>query len=169
MPGISAVSPPISAQPARSQPAAMPLITRARGRDVELAARVVIEEEERLGAQREDVVHAHGDEIDADRIVAVELESELQFRAHAVGAGDQHRLPITFRHFEQRAEAADAGEHAGSHRALRVRLDPFDERIAGIDVDARVAIREGIWQSVQSIRKSRRRGVALLRYASDTW
>ena len=29
MPGISAVSPPISAQPACSQPAAMPLITSA--------------------------------------------------------------------------------------------------------------------------------------------
>ena len=64
------------------------------GRDVELAARVVVEEEERLGALREDVVDAHRDEIDADRVVAVELERELQLGADAVGAGDQHRLAV---------------------------------------------------------------------------
>ena len=73
MPGISAVSPPISAQPACSQPAAMPLTTVGGDVDVELAAGEVVEEEERLGALHEDVVDAHRHEIDADRVVAVEL------------------------------------------------------------------------------------------------
>jgi hypothetical protein len=113
-----------------------------RSLDVELAARVVIEEEKRLGAEREDVVHAHRDEIDADRVVAVELEGELQLRSDAVGARHEHRLLIAFRHFEERAEAADAREHAGAHRAARVRLDAIDERVARVDVDAGVAVRE---------------------------
>ena len=96
----------------------MPLTTSLAVVDVELAAREVIEEEKRLGAEREDVVDAHRDEIDADGVVAVELERELELGADAVGAGDQHRLAIAFGQLEQRAEAADAGEHAGAHRAL---------------------------------------------------
>ena len=40
------------------------------------------------------------------------FEGEPQLGAHAVGAGDQHRLAEAFRHLEQGAEAADAAEHA---------------------------------------------------------
>ena len=112
------------------------------GRDIEPAARVIIEEEERLGAEREDVVHAHRDEIDADRVVAVELEGELQLRSDTVGAGYEHGLAITLRHLEQRTEAADAREDTRTKRAFRERLDAFDELVARVDVDSRVAISE---------------------------
>src|SRR4029079_803200 len=44
--------------------------------DVELAARVVIEEEQRLRALHEYIVDAHCHEIDADRVVTVERERE---------------------------------------------------------------------------------------------
>ncbi len=58
------------------------------GRDfvVELAAGEVIEEEERLGALAQHVVHAHGDEIDAHRVMTVQREGKLQLGAEAVGA-----------------------------------------------------------------------------------
>ncbi len=108
--------------------------------DVEALAHEVVEEEERLGALHQDVVDAHRDEIDADRVVPVEREGELQLRADAVGAGDQHRLPVALRKLDQRAEAADAGEHFGPHRPGGERLDALDERVAGVDVDAGVAI-----------------------------
>ena len=36
------------------------------GRDVELAGGEIVEEEQRLGALHDDVVDAHGDEVDAD-------------------------------------------------------------------------------------------------------
>ena len=39
-------------------------------RDVEPLADVVVEEEQRLGALHQDVVDAHRDEVDADRVVA---------------------------------------------------------------------------------------------------
>jgi hypothetical protein len=42
-----------------------------------------------------------------------ELEGQLELGADAVGAGHQHRLAEFLRHFEQRAEAADAGQHLG--------------------------------------------------------
>ena len=79
--------------------------------DVEALADEVVEEEQRLGALHQDVVDAHRDEIDADRVVPVERERELQLRADAVGAGDEHRLAVALRQLDQRAESADAGEH----------------------------------------------------------
>ena len=57
--------------------------------------------------------------------------------------GDEHRLAEALADLDQRAEAADAGEHFGPHRALGERLDALDQRVAGVDVDAGVAIGEG--------------------------
>src|SRR5260221_9412541 len=42
---------------------------------------------------------------------------------HAVGARDQHRLAKALADLDQRAEAADAGQHLGAHRAFRVGLE----------------------------------------------
>jgi hypothetical protein len=121
----------------------MPCTTEAATADVELAAREVVEEEDRLGAEHEDVVHAHRDEVDADGVVLLQAEGELQLRAYAVGARDHHRLAVLLRHFDQRAESADAAEDLGAHRAFREGLDALDEGVARIDVHAGVAIGEG--------------------------
>jgi hypothetical protein len=110
--------------------------------DVQLPARVVVEEEQRLGALHEDVVDAHRDQVLADRVVPAERERELELGADAVGAGDQHRLAEALADLDERAEAADAGEHLRAHRALRVRLDALDQRVARVDVDAGVSVRE---------------------------
>src|SRR5581483_10103779 len=60
------------------------------------------------------------------------------------GAHHQHRLPVPLRDLEEPAEAADAGEHLRPRGAARVRLDPLDERVALVDVDAGIAIREAL-------------------------
>ena len=116
MPGISAVSPPIRAQPACLQPSAMPATTARAVCDVELAGGEVVEEEQRLGALRQQVVDAHGDEIDADGVVPAGLDGDLQLGADAVVGGDQDRVleagPLEI---EQRAEAAEVG--IGARRA----------------------------------------------------
>ena len=113
MPGISAVSPPTSAQPACRQPSAMPAITRAAIADVELAGGEIVEEEQRLGALREQVVDAHGDEVDADGVVPAGLDGDLELGADAVGGGDEDRVREAGRlEIEQRAEAAEVGVRA---------------------------------------------------------
>ncbi len=140
--GISAVSPPISAQPASSQPRAMPFDHGRRRIHIEPAAGEVIEEEQRLGTLYQDVIDAHRHQVLADRVVAVPLEGQLELGADAVGARHQHRFAIFLRKLEQRAEAADAGQHFRPHGAPGGRLDAFDQRIAGIDIDAGVAIGE---------------------------
>jgi hypothetical protein len=85
------------------------------GVHVQLAAGEVVEEEQRLGALHQHVVDAHGHQVDADRVVHVPLEGQLELGADAVGAAHQHRLLVALGHLEQRAEAADAGQHAFAH------------------------------------------------------
>ncbi len=68
--------------------------------------------------------------------------ASVELGADAVGAGDEHRLAEPLADLDQRAEAADAGEHLRAHRAPGVGLDALDERVARVDVDAGVAVGE---------------------------
>ena len=97
------------------------------GRDVlgvDLARGEVVEHEEGLGADADQVVHAHGDQVDADRLVTAGGASHHQLRAHPVGRGHQHG-PGEAVHVEgelapeaadarhERAQAVDGGVPGG--------------------------------------------------------
>ena len=113
--------------------------------DVQPPARVVVEEPQRLRAGDEDVVDAHGDQVDADRVVAAELDGQPELGADAVRPGDEHRLAVAIEgQLEQAAEAADAAEHASASGACDERRDALDQGVAGGDVDAGVGIREPV-------------------------
>ena len=56
------------------------------GCHVELSAGEVVKKEQWFGTLHQDVVHAHRDQIDTDRIVSVQLKRELELGADAVGA-----------------------------------------------------------------------------------
>ncbi len=94
MPGISAVSPPISAQPLLRQPRAIPSTTSAATSGVQLADRKVVEEEQRPGALHGDVVDAVVHQVLADRGVPSRHERDFELGAHAVRRTDQHRLLV---------------------------------------------------------------------------
>ena len=66
---------------------------------VELAGGEIVEEEQRLGALHDEVVDAHRDEVDADRVVHAGLDGDLELGADAVGGRDQDRIlkPAAFR------------------------------------------------------------------------
>ena len=113
----------------------------ARHREIELAGGEIIEEEQRLGALHDQVVDAHGDEVDADGLVPPGLDGDLDLGADAVVGGDQHRVAKAGRlQVEQRAEAAEIGACARPRRRPGQRLDRLDKRIARIDVDAGLGI-----------------------------
>jgi hypothetical protein len=59
----------------------------SRGVDLQLAAREIVEEKQRLGALHHEVVDAHGNEIDADRGVAARVDGDLELCADAVVRG----------------------------------------------------------------------------------
>ena len=117
MPGISAVSPPISAQPAWRQPSAIAGDHPLGDAAVELAGGEIIEEEERLGALDDEIVGAHRDQIDADAVVAVVIDRELELGADAVIGRDQQRIAIARR--LEVEEAAEAAERRRRRRAAR--------------------------------------------------
>ena len=113
---------------------------------IELAGREIVEEEQRLRALDDEVVDAHGNEIDADRVVIVRVDGDLELRADAVVGGDEHRIgEARGLQVEQAAEAADLAVRAWTARRTDSRLDLLDEQVAGIDIDARVAIGQTVF------------------------
>ena len=89
-----------------------------------------------------DVVGTHGHEVDTDGPVAARIDRQAQLRADTVRAGDQHGLLVARRQLHKRAEAADAGQDLRALRSLDDGFDALDELVAGVDVDARIAVGE---------------------------
>ena len=108
--------------------------------DVELAGGEVVEEEERARAAGDDVVHAHADEVEADRVVDAGGEGDLELRPDAVGAAHEDGLLDVGGDAAEPGEAADVADHLGDAGHLRERLDALDELVARVDVDAGVTV-----------------------------
>ena len=87
---------------------------------LELADGHVVEEEQRLGAGCEDVVGAHGHQVDAHRVVLSEHLGDLELGAHAVGAAHEQRVGHVLRRRdgEQAAESADVADDLGTVRLV---------------------------------------------------
>jgi hypothetical protein len=107
-----------------------------------MAGSEVVEEEQRLCPAHHQVVHAHGHEIDANRVVLAHEKGQLQLGAHAVGAGHQQRVLVVLGQRAQASEAAEISQDLGPHGALHVSLDAFNQRVARVDVDAGIAVGE---------------------------
>ncbi len=115
----------------------MPATTCRADRRVELAAGKIVEEKQWLGALHDKIVDRHGDQIDADRVVAGGLDRDLDLGADAVGGGHQDRIgKAGGLEVEQAAKAADFGAGAWARRQAHQRLDQFHHAVAGIDIDA---------------------------------
>ena len=106
MPGISAVSPPINAQPDCTQPSEIPLTIASIFSGIDFAASQIIEEKQRLCALNDNIVHTHGNGVDPDRIMLIHGKSDFQLRAYAIRTRNEYRLLIfIFVQAEQPAEA----------------------------------------------------------------
>ncbi len=111
------------------------------GRHIQAAGREIVEEEQRLGTLDDEIVHAHGDEIDAHRVMQPVVDGDLELGAHAIGGRDQHGVGEARRaKIEQSAETAQAAEDAGPAGGARQRLDRLDQRIPRLDIDAGLRI-----------------------------
>jgi hypothetical protein len=111
------------------------------GGGVELSRREIIEEEEGLGTLHDEIVDAHRDEVDADRVEDTRVDGDLEFRPDAVGRSDQNRVGVAgLGEIEEAAEAAELGIGARPARRLDQRLDRLDQCGAGVDVDAGLGV-----------------------------
>mgnify|MGYP002416089685 CR=1 FL=1 len=104
-------------------------------RDV-AAAGDVIQEDQRLCTSADDIVDAHGHAVNADGVVLVHEDGQLDLGAAAVGAGNQHRLFHAGGQTKAAAEAAyvvQAALVAGSGYML---FHQLHRPVAGGDVHA---------------------------------
>jgi hypothetical protein len=116
----------------------MPLTMATPLFGIELAGGEIVEEEQRLGALHDKVVDAHGDQVDADRVVPAGVDGDFQLGADAVIGRDQNRVgEAGGLEVEQPAETADLAIGARPARGPHQRLDLLDHQVAGVDVDAR--------------------------------
>ena len=146
MPGISAVSPPMSAQPLAAQPRAIPEITlRLRSMACQLAWwQGSPRKKQRLRALHRNVVHAVIDQVFTHGVMAVRGERDFELGANAIDRADQHRLT----HLRQREAAAEGVNNVGKdafwckvERAI-LRMAPT-ARFGFVDIDANVLIGNG--------------------------
>jgi hypothetical protein len=108
--------------------------------DVEAPGGEVVEEEERPGARGEDVVDAHGHEIDAHGVVAVGGEGHAELRPDPVGARDQDRIGQSLGDPTETGETAETVEDLGDPGAGSQGLDAIHQRVARGDAHARVVV-----------------------------
>ena len=73
-------------------------------------------------------------------------DGDLELGADAVGRRHQDRILVARRlEIEERAEAAEPRLRSRARRRLGKRLDRLDQRIAGIDVDAGIAVASALY------------------------
>jgi len=97
----------------------------------------VVEEEKRFSALNDDVVNAHGDQVNADSVVTIKFERQLQLGADSVCRGNQNRgLVFILVQGKETAEATDVGENFGAVGRLDQGLDDVDKTITGFDIYA---------------------------------
>ena len=105
----------------------------------ETTGREVVEKEERPRACDEDVVHTHRDAVDADGVVAIGGEGDLQLGADAVGARNKARAAwgVTgLGEIKDGAESAEPAYGARNPGRGRERANLTNHLVARVDVHA---------------------------------
>jgi hypothetical protein len=89
------------------------------------------------------VVHAHGDQVNADGVVHGPFKGQFEFGAHTVGAADQNRLFVAFGYFKQGTKAANTCQHAFAHGFFGQRFDALNQCVTRVDVDTSIFVGKG--------------------------
>ena len=100
-----------------------------------LAAGDVIEEEQWLRTTADDIVHTHRDAVDADGVILLHQEGDLQLRSDTIGTGYENRVLVALRKLEQTTEAAETGCHTLGHGSCNVLLHQLYGLVAGRDIN----------------------------------
>lgn len=105
-----------------------------------LADSDVILQEQWLRTAHHQVIHAHGDKVNADRVVDPQLLGNHQLRSHTVRTCGKQRL-LVLPQREQTGETAQPPAHLRPRRPLGVRREQFHSLIPSLDINAGGGIR----------------------------
>ena len=114
----------------------------------ELAARDQVEEECRPAAGRQDVVDAHGNEVDAKPVQPSGRAAEQHLGADPVASGGQHRVADRGR--VEPGEPTQVAEHLYPLRRGNRRADPLHHLLPGGEVDSRVPVGHAVAQRARA-------------------
>ena len=107
----------------------------------ELAGGEIIEEKQRFGALHDQIIDAHRDEVDADAVVPVVVDRQLELGSDPVIGRDQQRIGIARRlRIEESPEAAQLAVGTGAGGRLDQRPDRLDQRVSGLDRHPRLGV-----------------------------
>lgn len=119
-----------------------------------MSSREIIKKIKRFRANNEDVVGAHGDEVNADGVVAIERKSEFEFCSYTVGSGHQDWPSISIeRNLKEPTEATNSSQALWPLGFSDEWLDALNQVVAGVNINPSVAVTE--------------RGVGWIRHAVD--
>lgn len=105
--------------------------------DIEPGSRQIVEKEERRCPLNDEVIDAHGDQINTETIDSVYGDGKQELGTDTIRGRDQYRIAKTAgSDVKQTTETTEIGIAAGPGRRLHNRPDRFDQCIAGGDVDA---------------------------------
>src|SRR5438105_1555794 len=108
---------------------------------IQLAGRQIIHEEQRRGALHGDIVDAMIDQVGADGVVDLHLEGHLELGAHAVHAGNQHRVAVALAvEREQAAESADLAQHPAGKSFVGQIADALLGAFGAVNIHAGVGV-----------------------------
>ena len=112
---------------------------------LELAGCEIVQEEQWNSTLCNQVVDAHGHQIDAEAAITADGARQFQLGADTVRRGDKDRVVEPCRlQVEQPAEPAQRHIRAGTARARGIRPDIADEGVSGVDINPGVTIAERI-------------------------
>ena len=94
----------------------MPVITWRTCCRVDLAEQLIVQEKEGPGAATDQVVDAHGDQVDPDGVETPGGHGHRHLGPDPVGAGHEDGTAVAGRDLEQSTKAADPAQHT---RAIR--------------------------------------------------
>ncbi len=104
---------------------------------------LVVEEEQRRRPLAHQVVHAHGDQVEAHGVQPPDRLGHRQLGAHPVGGRHQDRLPVPRGDPEKAPEAADVAHHLRAVGRSDQFLHGLHGPVAGRDVDPRGGVGQG--------------------------
>ena len=113
------------------------------GRDfvVELPGCKIVQEKQWLGTLNDNVVDAHGHQVDSDRIVYAAFNRNFQLCADAVAGGDQDWVDEARRlEVEKSAESAKLRSGSWTARSASQWPYPVNQPVPDIDVDPRIGV-----------------------------
>jgi cardiolipin synthase (CMP-forming) len=110
---------------------------------LKFAASIIIEEEKRLGTLYDQVIDAHCDQVDSNRVVTPGFDRDLKLGTNAVGCRDQNGVAVAdaFK-VKDPAKSADFSICAGAGCRSNQGFDELHHPVAGIDINTSLRVSE---------------------------